>query len=473
MLYPNDLRTPFDELQSTDIPVAFCDGDPVATIESIEDELTEMAGHINAINYRFIKLLADFDFMGGWKAPGVKSYAAWLNWKCGIGLMAAREKVRVARALSELPLIDEAFRSGEISYSKVRAMTRVATPENEPLLLQIAQHGTAQHIERTVRKYRRVQKVCDPTENWKRTPDFKQWFDEDGMTHIHLKLNAEDAALVLAAVEQQVKSESEESIAEENVSAETFSDTPMEIDEPVTTWSEDRANAFHKLAEHYLATATDDLQTLDGPGRCELIVHVNANDAHQDHHINDGPCCYLDQNRFISPETARRLACDAIVSTVVEDNEGNVLNIGRRSRTISKAIRTALGIRDNGCRFPGCCQTRWTDAHHIHHWADGGETSLDNLITLCRLHHRLLHKGEFSIVKKGDKITFYNTQREPIPDSFYPQFENSNPEGIVGDVKLQHVDLEIDPSTAVTRWSGEKIDYDMAINGLVVRDGLE
>ena len=91
----------------------------------LEKQITKLAGHINAINYEFLKLLADFDAHGGWQVDGVKSFAHWLNWKCGLGSLVAREKVRVARALKDLPLIDEAFRIGEVSYSKVRAMTQI------------------------------------------------------------------------------------------------------------------------------------------------------------------------------------------------------------------------------------------------------------------------------------------------------------------------------------------------------------
>ena len=136
-----------------------------AHCESLELELTRLAGHINAINYQFIKLLAEFDEHGGWQVDGVKTFAHWLNWKCGIGALAAREKIRVARALHDLPLINESFRTGEISYSKVRAMTRVATTDNESLLLTIAEHGTAQHVEQTVRKYRRVGHWMTRTDN--------------------------------------------------------------------------------------------------------------------------------------------------------------------------------------------------------------------------------------------------------------------------------------------------------------------
>ena len=123
--------------------------------DALAAEITALAGQLNATQYRFLKLLDEFDRGQGWAGHGARSLAHWLEWKCGLGDLAAREKVRVARALRELPLIDAAFEHGEISYSKVRAMTRAATPENEKELLNIARYGTAAHMERLVRVYRR------------------------------------------------------------------------------------------------------------------------------------------------------------------------------------------------------------------------------------------------------------------------------------------------------------------------------
>ncbi len=137
---------------------------PLTPIESqvelrkIEDQITELAAHIHAANYRLLTLIRRFDESDGWSGPGLRSCAHWLNWKCGIGMNAAREKVRVAHALADLPQISTSFSKGEISYSKVRAMTRIATPENEEYLLMIALHGTASHVERAVRQFRRVKR---------------------------------------------------------------------------------------------------------------------------------------------------------------------------------------------------------------------------------------------------------------------------------------------------------------------------
>jgi len=122
-------------------------------ISALEDQITELAAHIHAATFRLLELVREYDECEGWGGKGLISCAHWLNWKCGIGVGAAREKVRVAHALKDLPQISLEFRHGRVSYSKVRAMTRVATAKNEDYLLMIARHGTAVHVERLVRNY--------------------------------------------------------------------------------------------------------------------------------------------------------------------------------------------------------------------------------------------------------------------------------------------------------------------------------
>src|SRR3954452_11761260 len=125
-------------------------------LERLEAEITELSGHLTAAECRWILLIAEYDRRAGYQDWGSHSCAQWLSWKCGLNPRAAREQVRVGRALEELPLLTAEFASGRVSYSKVRAITRVATPENEAALIEIALHGTAVHVERAVSSYRRV-----------------------------------------------------------------------------------------------------------------------------------------------------------------------------------------------------------------------------------------------------------------------------------------------------------------------------
>jgi hypothetical protein len=133
------------------------DGNAELSIDALEQEITTLAAHLSAATYRWLVLIEEFDRRMGWAGWGVRSCAHWLSWKCGVGLVAAREKVRVARALPSLPRVSEAMAAGRLSYSKVRAITRIAGPHNESALLSIAENGTASHVETTVRHYRQTE----------------------------------------------------------------------------------------------------------------------------------------------------------------------------------------------------------------------------------------------------------------------------------------------------------------------------
>ena len=481
----------------------------------LSDEITTLAGHLNAANYRFLKLLDEFDRHDGWAGDGIRSLAHWLNFKCGLGELVAREKVRVARALRPLPLIDAAFERGEISYSKVRAMTRVATPENEAELLNIARHGTAAHMERLVRAYRRcrkhVESVTDesapreltPGELARRREERFYCFAEDDETMVFGgRVAVEQGRLLLKALDAMVAEIDAEAAAAEtanepepagnvsaettdpetdpetdkNVSAETSGDEPATVTESQIPVRTGRATALIHIAEHYLATGGSGAKPLTSSEAYQVFVHVNANDAGPDNRINGAHTCYTDDRRCLAPHVVRQLACDASRRTVLENERGEVLNIGRRSRTVPRRIGHALRVRDGGCRFPGCGQSRWTDAHHICHWADGGETSLENLVTLCRYHHRSLHRGEYGIERgKDGTLVFVNARGSRMPSTIYPQFANERSATERAQrLRAEHADrdVEIDATTAVTAWQGERMDYSTAIEWLLHRDGV-
>ncbi len=444
--------------------------------EQLESELLTLAGQMNAAEYRFIKLLGDFDDTGGWQDEGIKSYAHWLNWKVGMSEVMAREKVRVARALPDLPLIDAAFSSGAVSYSKVRAMTRVATPENERFLLQIAEYGTASQMEFLVRKYESCKRQEEPADSdaWKKEKSLTHYQDENGMMVIHARLPMEEGTLVIQALElieagnrqQRVEDQNEEEPEEEehpevkvdssNVSAETFSGGMSRED-----YLAEQASTLTQLAEYYLENQGREASHHSLGEKYQIFLHVNANSASIQHQINGSDHCSVDQGKghkgFLSPEVARRLACDASLTMVLEDDAGNVLDIGRRSRIVPRAMAHALRIRDGGCRYPGCCQRTRVDAHHIRHWADGGETSMENLVTLCRYHHGLLHKGEYHLHRDeaGDLI-FTNRRSETIAQSFYPQFPClPDAQGCL--------DPAIDEQVAKSKWLGDHLDIQHAL----------
>ncbi|MDO9317266.1 MAG: DUF222 domain-containing protein [Gammaproteobacteria bacterium] len=279
----------------------------------------------------------------------MKSPAHWLNYYCGIDLGAAREKVRVAKSLQNFPGIDETFRTGEIIYSKVRAMTRLTKPEHETMLLQVARHGTAQHIEQLVRKYRRTERLSETARdrNNCEAREFVCHFDEDGMLVLRGRLTPEDGAVFLTAMDAMV------SALNPPVAESEESEEPEESEEeiPVKTFPQKRADTLLALAEQAMSTMDEGLRPLSSAEKYQVMVHIERERVaegvlHTDRHQCSVEC---GTDHFpLSAATTRRLCCDASIVIVLEDSRGDVLNVGRRTRTIPPSIRRALQVRDGG-----------------------------------------------------------------------------------------------------------------------------
>jgi hypothetical protein len=350
-------------------------------------------------------MLREYDEGKGWN-NGFMSCAHWLNWRTGIDLGAAREKVRVARALPGLLLISDAMRRGRISYAKVRAITRVATPETEQKLLDIALAGTASHVERIVRAWRRVDRViaAQEAEARHRARHLTTWIDDDGMLVLRGRLTPETGAVLMRALDA----------ASDRLFRETEkAPQPGGLVHAVDA-RQRRADALGRLAEVAL---TADLDAGAAGDRYQVVLHVDSTaGTHEAAEPGfDGAALEVDDSAVhVSSETSQRLSCDAAVVTMHHDEHGNVLDVGRKTRTIPSAIRRALAARDRRCQFPACSARR-CDAHHIEHWMDGGATSLDNLLLLCRRHHRLLHEGGFALKRHPDgAVSFFYEDGAPL-----------------------------------------------------------
>ncbi len=177
------------------------------SIDELAAEICTLAGHINAANHRWLMLIAEYDRRNGWADSATQSCAHWLNWKCGIAMGAAREKVRVARALENLPKVSAAMACGKLSYSKAREITRVANAETEDYLLMIAEHGTAQHVEKLVRAYRRCQEAEELSREARQQQNrcVSYRYDDDGSLILNCRLPAEAGALIVKALELAVE----------------------------------------------------------------------------------------------------------------------------------------------------------------------------------------------------------------------------------------------------------------------------
>lgn len=421
---------------------------------------------------------------------GCRSMAHWLHWRCGYALRTAREKVRVAHALAELPAVHAAFARGELSYAKVRALTRIGNPENESLLMNWARYGTAAHLEKLVGGYLRYGETAPAADPGVRRA-FTRYEAGDGRVTLRFELPPEEAALVLRALEaaeaelRLLEEEDENGSAEPaapgevrddeerngyeasscreadrggvaegdfgNGSAEPASAAESSLADEVPTLSEAEWDAWYeaktvRMAVEAVRAADTDMRHgsaephsppgprhdrrkadalvflasrhLDGGGAPRAIAEKFQ--VHVQLECRDGeypPCCEPGAPA-LAEESVRRLGCEAALVGVVQDGEGEILDVGRRTRAVPTAMRRALRLRDGGCRFPGCTQRRWVDAHHVVHWQDGGETKLSNLVELCRHHHRRVHEGAFGLARADDgPLVFTDAEGRCIPDA--------------------------------------------------------
>ena len=358
-------------------------------LAALETEITTLAGHLAAATCRFLLLLASFDTREGWGGAGMRSCAHWLSWRCGMSLSTAHEHLRVAHAMTDLPVTTAAFSTGTISYAKARAITRVATAATEPDLVDIARNAPAAHLDRLVAGLRRATTLADDNEVAARAEHRHHW-DPDGTLAIKVRLSPEDGATYLAALHATCDARDERAPTASAPDQSPAGDCEPEPAAPVTPIT--LVQAFVAIAE----TALAHLPAV-GPSaaRAEVVVHVDldvltAPDTPAETalglarcHVQDGP--------GILPQVARALACDAGIVIAVHPTTGRrtinstVLDVGRRRRRPNPAILRALWIRDQGCVHPGCHRRRRLVAHHVVHWAHGGATALHNLVLLCQL----------------------------------------------------------------------------------------
>jgi hypothetical protein len=410
-------------------------------LERLEAEICELAGHLAAAEARWLALVAEFDRREGWARWECRSCAHWLSWHCAIDVRTAQDRVRVARALPELPAIADEFANGRLSYSQVRAITRVATAATETTWIEWAHSATAGQLERIVRGYRRVQRQEAAEEenaavNERHERRHASWYwDDDGSLVVEARLSPEDGAVVLKMLEAYAPSER----------------------------SAERSPGV-RGADALVAGADAALQTTEsnpgGGGRYQVVIHADvaalASGGEGELAIANGPA--------LIPETARRLGCDASVVTITE-RDGLPLDVGRTRRTPPAALRRALERRDRTCQFPGCDETRRLQAHHLRHWIDGGKTCLWNLVLLCRFHHRAVHEGgywlqgepgnDLRFTRRDGRVMVARTvELDPANDVF---------------AHNERAALAIEARTITPRWYGDAVDLQACIDSLLWR----
>lgn len=443
-------------------------------LEELGQRIGRRSADLHSGLQELLEWIAEFDRREGWKLHGHRSCTDWLAFWTGLDPRTARARVRVARALEKLPRTREAMRRGRLSFSKVRAITRLGAlePQDEASIVEFAEKTTAVEVEKLVRRRRTLSRVDEGDREHRRhaTRTLAIFPDDAGMYEVRGRLDPEVGALLMRALEAAgdalYRVEREEPLdpeppeagqrwadalgllaeramaagfgttgqpdeSEENGPAgprgeeETAGDEVPQKDKlppgpagprseasPDRDWDSEPARdgeapacicgghpapLLGTRAERYTVFLYLDLEALAR----------NGNPAHT--HLEDGT--------RITADTARRLTCDGAIVPVLKDAGGkgdSILNVGRRTRTIPPAIRRALRIRDGGCRFPGC-GLRFTEGHHIIHWSLGGPTSLENLVLLCRVHHRAVHDDGFRVERRRDgEFAFFSPEGWPL-----------------------------------------------------------
>ena len=353
-------------------PANLLNSNPIS-IDELDTAIVSCAARINAATYEWLLLVRQFDERAGFLRWGLDNGAEWLAWRCDLSLITAKEKIRVAHALKILPAISASFSQGELSYTKVRELTRVATGDNEQNLLDFALRTTASNVAQRCQELRMgdessidtaARAFANRSLRIRRDP-------HRGTMVVSVELPMESGELLEKALD---KARDDEVL-----------DRPDLAD---TSWSTRQADAFLNMVTGYLSGTESDAEN-DRHSNDNYLVTI-----HVDHSALQGKA-----GRSALPiESVKRICCDSHAVVLTETEKGEPLSIGRKSRIIPRAIERAVRARDNnGCRFPGCHHHRFLQCHHVEHWSRNGETSLDNLMLLCTKHHTLVHEGGFSI----------------------------------------------------------------------------
>jgi hypothetical protein len=369
------------------------------SVDELDAAIGRLVREMNADSYRMLVLVREFDDRFGWKKWSFKSCAEWLAWRASITLSTAREKVRTAHALRTLPAIAAAFARGRLSYSKARALTRVAHLHDEGLLLKHALDATVPQVEERCRQIRNVtrESAHDARRAWERR-SLTVWRDEArGTMRLTIEVPIEEGELTIRALDSAV--------AAGEVTTDLNPDAIAES--KGTAWRAQQADAFVAVMRSYLGGA--DREGGSTADHYQVVVHADAKSLTGGIGRADLPI-----------DTVKRLLCDCSMVLVSDDLDGNPLDVGRKQRTVSTPLKRALFARDRGCTFPGCNRKRYLDGHHLQHWVDGGETNAGNMTLLCTYHHRLLHEGAFTVAKVADgSLRFVTADGRTIPRQGY------------------------------------------------------
>ncbi len=395
----------------------------------LADAIVTWSGRIAAGEAELLNLIGEFDVREAWAGPGLLSCAHWLAWRTGLSPSAAREKVRVARALRNLPLVQQALGAGRVSYSQVRAITRVAAPGDEQRWVDAARSATAGQLDRLIRGVRRVRKIEEDAVD----PDAAAWrmratksYDDDGNAVYRIVLPAEQAAIVDAGLEamsteldRRATGTSTDTPAGASAEATCPQQQPLDVGDMLTGASAEAtcpqpatlAEALVEMARTVLQAATP---TVARRHRSALAVQIDPLSGWG--RLRDGE---------LLPPTSLAAVTGPLLGpglrlTALTAQDLRRHDLGRDQREPSLALRELIATLDGErCRFPGCTRRRKLHAHHVRYWSQGGRTDLNNMILLCSRHHTLVHQLGFALVLHPNR-TLTVTTAEGVPVLHHP-----------------------------------------------------
>ena len=494
---PTDGQHPVDGPPPTDGFVVTPSTVGAMSSEQLEHQMCVLSGHLASATASFLVMVGEYDERGDWNDWEAVSCAHWLSWRCGVGMVAAREQVRVARALRGLPVVTARFLAGELSYSKVRAITRVAHANNEADLAEMAQWGTATHVERACSALRRCQRQEDEEQLLRDGEDLARdlrsftWHRDDltGDLIGRVRVPAEDAEILVAALESSVTA--------------TRRATKHAADAEESTLAQQRLDALVDLARHFVSSPRDGASC---DSQAAIVVRVDATALAQEsaspadvapddaasgsasetsaetaatdavtketaetaamegaraamEGASDGLRAWpvmSGHGQRLSIAVLQRLSCDAGMRLVVRLGDGTELDAAPHRRTPSRALRRWLLRRDGGCRFPGCEQRHSLHAHHIIHWEHDGPTVRENLLMLCPKHHRAVHEGGWGLTGPASDPTFTRPDHLVVPEAA-PKMHGALAE--LAEAHRRHGrDISVDGAGGT--WLGDRIDWD-------------
>jgi hypothetical protein len=438
-----DSPGPVDDPAPLLSPVSESIADASLSTDELGSRIVALSGRLAAATCRFLLLVAEFDARDGFCRFGMASTAAWLQYACGTAHRTAVEHVRVARSLAAHPALASEMRAGRLSYSQVRAISRVADLGDDTMLtdlINLARNGTVGQLEDTVRGLRTVEDQNDELAGRREQYVRRGWTGES-QYRISARLDPEAGALLDSA-----------------------------LDAVAAGAGLTQAEALVRLAEIGLAAVRDArARELRQDELAAVVVHLDVDRLPADAPDDTGgarsaerarrPVARIDHGPGLSDAVVRRMLCAGRVRTAVRDGT-KVLDLGRSRRLVSTKQFRALVLRDGGCAAPGCRRRRHLHAHHVRHWIDGGPTDLANLILLCGAHHRALHDGAFRIVAHGDETFSFRL----ADGRDWPQ--HLDPARLIGTARWVEQEHDVVADAATTRWDGSRLDRDLAVWGI-------